>query len=520
MKRWIWFLVLLSTTCADVFKTSPVKIPLLSTSLPQLRPDDAVNVELQSLRQSRYTIVEVGYNDDTPFSNRPDPFVLVGRNGSFPRLKKMSGDRPPVPVHAHRHDDEAFVTWRSYHYVVVEDVAEAETLQLSVVNWGATVRADLRAKLRVRQTEEKPCPIGSFATNEVCMGRGICSDGKCICKHGFGGRYCETRVHTLPGSDFVCALEPNKMTVFEYRVPRDGNVALQMRSLNGTSRPVMFAKREFENGGRLLDSGPPLPTIYDIAFSDYGGFHAADQTLIKPEMQQGDVLYIGLFNWNTLLVADGETAETMVALKTSLCGGPNEKECPKPLTWSRRQEAYRNLVVIVLLATLVAVTGFATLLTMFRVRDMLAEHPRETLSQKQIERAFPNFLLRQYDDDALNASGETECVICLGCFDLEDSLRRLGCGHTYHSGCLDPWLQRNAACPRCRRSANIERSPFSSWKRRFCVAAMIVRMVPDTVHLVVDTALGRAFGAYLQQARGREVTEMDPISGEEILAEP
>lgn len=41
--------------------------------------------------------------------------------------------------------------------------------------------------------------------------------------------------------------------------------------------------------------------------------------------------------------------------------------------------------------------------------------------------------------------------MCLSEFEEGEELRRLLCGHTFHKGCLDTWLQqRLATCPLCR----------------------------------------------------------------------
>ncbi|KAK4536261.1 hypothetical protein CDCA_CDCA08G2286 [Cyanidium caldarium] len=54
-------------------------------------------------------------------------------------------------------------------------------------------------------------------------------------------------------------------------------------------------------------------------------------------------------------------------------------------------------------------------------------------------------------DEALTeASNRVTCHICLEDFAKGDSVRCLGCHHMFHVACIDPWLQRSAACPVCR----------------------------------------------------------------------
>lgn len=42
------------------------------------------------------------------------------------------------------------------------------------------------------------------------------------------------------------------------------------------------------------------------------------------------------------------------------------------------------------------------------------------------------------------------CAICLCSLDSEHTTSLTGCGHTFHSDCIVPALQRNRACPLCR----------------------------------------------------------------------
>ena len=54
-----------------------------------------------------------------------------------------------------------------------------------------------------------------------------------------------------------------------------------------------------------------------------------------------------------------------------------------------------------------------------------------------------------------NHSDEEEqptCSICLCEFEEKDVIKKLRCGHYFHSECIDPWLLNNkAVCPVCRR---------------------------------------------------------------------
>lgn len=44
-----------------------------------------------------------------------------------------------------------------------------------------------------------------------------------------------------------------------------------------------------------------------------------------------------------------------------------------------------------------------------------------------------------------------ECTICLDCYENNQSIMGLPCGHNYHQECIDEWLTRgNHCCPICR----------------------------------------------------------------------
>ncbi|KAL8476098.1 hypothetical protein ACS0TY_028678 [Phlomoides rotata] len=46
-----------------------------------------------------------------------------------------------------------------------------------------------------------------------------------------------------------------------------------------------------------------------------------------------------------------------------------------------------------------------------------------------------------------------ECRVCLSVYEEGDEIRKLKCEHTFHKGCLDTWLQQDAAtCPLCRQA--------------------------------------------------------------------
>ncbi|KAI3769979.1 hypothetical protein L6452_01097 [Arctium lappa] len=57
------------------------------------------------------------------------------------------------------------------------------------------------------------------------------------------------------------------------------------------------------------------------------------------------------------------------------------------------------------------------------------------------------------DDERPNSR---ECTICLEGFEDGDRVIRLNCAHTFHSGCLFPWVRVCGACPNCRKPIDVK----------------------------------------------------------------
>ena len=43
-----------------------------------------------------------------------------------------------------------------------------------------------------------------------------------------------------------------------------------------------------------------------------------------------------------------------------------------------------------------------------------------------------------------------DCSICMTGFQNKEVIRKLPCGHIFHSKCIKPWLKKNVQCPNCR----------------------------------------------------------------------
>eukprot|EP01113_Clastostelium_recurvatum_P033848 TRINITY_DN4524_c0_g1_i1.p1 TRINITY_DN4524_c0_g1~~TRINITY_DN4524_c0_g1_i1.p1 ORF type:complete len:163 (-),score=34.08 TRINITY_DN4524_c0_g1_i1:101-589(-) len=52
-------------------------------------------------------------------------------------------------------------------------------------------------------------------------------------------------------------------------------------------------------------------------------------------------------------------------------------------------------------------------------------------------------------DEDINSQSST-CAICLDDMLSGETVRPLLCTHTFHAGCIDTWLRKNAVCPVCK----------------------------------------------------------------------
>lgn len=509
-------------------------------------------------------LVESWYDPDLYRENRPDPLLLAerarvpnpfhthrppssaygtvrfsrrarrlaGRSAFRTRgAARRWGSRSPHARHRQGHrrephvylsDAEAFLTWRPYQYILLRNVSADDDWHIRILNHNGTVLNAMQmtvrftmhvAPLNATVSDESPqlvsaieeqslCPYGP--TLYSCSGHGHCVSGKCVCLPQFGGRYCESRIHPIPVSPFIVPSE--RMIYFRYVVPHNGSVAIMLQiSGIGVSgaQPILFAKKLDENGGRSLPVGPPLPTVYDLHFTDMSAFRARlpYQRIVRSDLQRGDTIFIGVYNYHRLLPGWrisrypnsyssshlSPHAPAHVRLEAFPCverrlGGfgaasvqsTNARSlvsCPMSTGDEQWELSFTVLVLPFLLGTL-------TLLTMvvcvsiwagvFRQHLFEAVHGhlpsnedaenvrrRDKLSDVEVNAMFPSFMYTKRETAALSAVGDVCCSVCLCSYEEGEALRRLACGHSYHSMCLDQWLRTNAICPRCRKPARI-----------------------------------------------------------------
>eukprot|EP00931_Biecheleriopsis_adriatica_P056078 TRINITY_DN33239_c0_g1_i1.p1 TRINITY_DN33239_c0_g1~~TRINITY_DN33239_c0_g1_i1.p1 ORF type:complete len:481 (+),score=107.19 TRINITY_DN33239_c0_g1_i1:35-1444(+) len=87
-----------------------------------------------------------------------------------------------------------------------------------------------------------------------------------------------------------------------------------------------------------------------------------------------------------------------------------------------------------------------------------AGRSRQGLSPEVIEERTTREVLQEVPQstDASGGLMQTQCVVCLEDFKVQDELRVLPCRHRYHSGCIDNWLARSRHCPVCKRDVTAQ----------------------------------------------------------------
>jgi hypothetical protein len=92
---------------------------------------------------------------------------------------------------------------------------------------------------------------------------------------------------------------------------------------------------------------------------------------------------------------------------------------------------------------------------MLRLGESIGDVKRERwnmIAQSQIDK------LEMFTFDLKAAQGKDEndcdvkCLVCQFPYESDESLRRLPCGHAFHSECVAQWLKDNDVCPYCRQT--------------------------------------------------------------------
>jgi len=79
--------------------------------------------------------------------------------------------------------------------------------------------------------------------------------------------------------------------------------------------------------------------------------------------------------------------------------------------------------------------------------EVLSNARRRGLSKWDLE-VLPSFVYSSTED-----VNNSDCCICLGCFELGEMLTCLPCDkkHSFHAGCIRSWLERQNSCPLCQK---------------------------------------------------------------------
>lgn len=479
-------------------------------------------------------LLETWYDPELLRDFKPDPYFLAA-NHEVPQ---------PFPVYPRYRiaDDEAFLVWRPYHFLRIPRVTDKDRWHIRILNHDSTVFNVLNATLRMtivksfpssNDSLETPSASNTAATPRIdstsslgvsretalcpkgpagypCSAQGSCApNSSCVCSEGWGGHYCETRILDLPKE--AIEAPPDAMRVFRFIAQRRASITTTLELLSPSSvttaaHPLLFAKRPGENGGNKLLNGPPLPTIYDLAFTDTASIQQflPVQTVVTSDVRKGETILIGVYNFHPTTPAwlirrhrNLRTTELLsrhrtvrVRVRSYECverDGPPMKlshlhdagtemlplcAIPSSQYWDLRMRSVLfpiALGIVILMTLVVCVSVWAGVLRQHMLDSIVGiieapgslgpEHEpvrrRDKLSEAEVCAMFPAFQFMKEESEALCAVGDASCSVCLCIFEEGEMLRRLACGHSYHSECLDRWLLTNASCPRCRKSARI-----------------------------------------------------------------
>ena len=128
---------------------------------------------------------------------------------------------------------------------------------------------------------------------------------------------------------------------------------------------------------------------------------------------------------------------------------------PKVLLNSKEPNASaRTIFVWTLISVSVSACACCCMLLCFEfVGEEEANAPqqpvRRRLTNNQVRAKFPTF--HYHPENHVDQPLDDECAICLDDFTEGTRLRKLPCGHVFHSTCVARWLiERSAVCPLCK----------------------------------------------------------------------
>lgn len=84
-----------------------------------------------------------------------------------------------------------------------------------------------------------------------------------------------------------------------------------------------------------------------------------------------------------------------------------------------------------------------------RIGDVKSER-WAIVSAKEVQK-LPTFIFDPTVLEIGHDDSERKCLVCQCDYEANEELRRLPCGHCFHTACVDQWLNGKDACPYCRQ---------------------------------------------------------------------
>ncbi|XP_010530037.1 PREDICTED: putative RING-H2 finger protein ATL53 [Tarenaya hassleriana] len=148
-------------------------------------------------------------------------------------------------------------------------------------------------------------------------------------------------------------------------------------------------------------------------------------------------------------------------------------------------------------------------------RNPFAHEPPNAGLDDALIKLIRHFKYKKQDRLVINT---TDCSICLGEFNEEESLRILPkCSHVFHVACVDRWLKSHSNCPLCRANITVptqELDRFAmnldrgSVEGREVIVEETSRMNTNTFHRLVSLPKPTSVRAFVDPDKGDTVIEI------------
>ncbi|XP_020585408.1 RING-H2 finger protein ATL80-like [Phalaenopsis equestris] len=112
-----------------------------------------------------------------------------------------------------------------------------------------------------------------------------------------------------------------------------------------------------------------------------------------------------------------------------------------------------SLIAIILLLTNAVAVGCCSWLRQFILsRGALGHEFNESdIAQRWMPPAY--IYMKRKDEEEEEGAAAAECPVCISAFEEGEEVRRMAqCGHSFHVGCIDMWLNSHDSCPVCREN--------------------------------------------------------------------